>query len=174
DIAKSLSQDQALSIRVLRLANGTAYSRGKPVDTLKAAVGRIGVQEVRNLATAISAIQQYEGRANHCVDPRLFWEHSIACGLIASTVARSFQPSGTDDYFLWGVLHDFGRLVLLEHLEEQYFEVCRIADEMQIPLESAETRLLGINHCQVLESVIQHWQLPDAFGVPMIHHHAPA
>jgi HD-like signal output (HDOD) protein/DNA-binding response OmpR family regulator len=171
DVARCLSQDQIMSVRILRLANGSAYSRGRPVDSLKAAVARIGLREVRNLAATLSVVQQYEGQNSDCIDPRLFWEHSIACGLIASTVGAACDMKNSEEFFLWGMLHDLGRLVFLEHLHDEYVEAYKYAQDLGVPLELVESKLLAIDHCRVLETALKHWQFPPEFIQPIVNHH---
>jgi HD-like signal output (HDOD) protein/DNA-binding NarL/FixJ family response regulator len=171
DVAKALSQDQALSIRVLKLANGSMYSRGRPINNLRDAVGRLGIHEVRHVVTALGVVERYEGADKRYVDVRLFWEHSIASGLIASAIGRICHGHQVEDYFLWGMLHDVGRLILLEHVPDKYAEVCRVASELKRPLEAVESKLLLLDHCSILQKALQQWRFAPEFIVPVVNHH---
>lgn len=171
DVGKAVSQDQALSIRVLKLANSSAYSRGRPVDSVKEAVQRIGTHEVRRMVMALGVVQQYEEAAVKYLDPRLFWEHSTACGLVAVAVARTRQAKNPDEYFLWGTLHDIGRLILFEHVPDAYSRVWEVAERLDLPLEAVESKLMLLDHCEILESALEHWQFPKEFIPPVINHH---
>lgn len=174
DIAKAVNNDQALAIRILKLANSSAYSRGRPITTVKDAVGRIGVQELRSIVTALDVIQTYECESNDLIDHQLFWEHSIACGLIAASINRHLRISETDDFFLWGMIHDVGRLILLDRVPQQYAKVCAAANALSAPLELVESRLLTLNHCEILEKALVQWQFPRDFIAPVINHHRRA
>lgn len=170
DLAKAIGADQALCIRLLRLANSAAYCRGRPVDNVKAAVQRIGIQQVRSLVMTLSVIDQYDHGLGDYVNPQLFWEHSVACGLIASVIAQRLQAA-SDDYFLWGLLHDVGRLILMDQAPDRYRRVCESAYSQRIPLEVAETQLLGIDHCEALRIALKQWRFPDEFVTPASSHH---
>ncbi len=174
EVAKAVGQDQALSIRVLKLANSSVYSRGTPVDNLRMAVGRLGSREIRNLVMALGVLQHYEGRMSEYLDARLFWEHSVACGLIAAAAARACNLQGVDDCFLWGMVHDVGRLVLIEHLPDKYAQVWETARESDLPLELVEARMMTLDHCDTLKEALHHWEFPSDFIVPVVNHHQTA
>lgn len=174
DIAKAVNSDQVLALRILKLANSSAYSRGRPVMTVKDAIGRIGIQEVRSIVTALDVIQKYESVSSDLINPQLFWEHSIACGLIAASLNDHLTISTTDDFFLWGMIHDVGRLILLDRVPREYATVCATADALSAPLEFVEPRLLTYNHCEILERALLHWQFPRSFIEPVISHHRHA
>jgi len=171
DVARAVAQDQALCIRILKLANSSAYSRGRPADGIQAAVQRIGTQEVRKLVMTLGVLEQHVGSESSSLDSLLFWEHSIACGLVAAALARECHFKAPDDCFLWGTVHDVGRLILLEQIGEKYDQVCRIADELGIPIETVERKLLLLDHCAVLKQALEHWQFPHAFIAPVVSHH---
>jgi HD-like signal output (HDOD) protein/DNA-binding response OmpR family regulator len=172
EVARCIGQDQALSVRILRLANGSMYSRGKSIESLKDAVSRIGLEEVRNVAMTLAVLQQYEGEVAHYLDPRLFWEHCIACGVIAHELNQVGQWV-QGDCFLLGMLHDVGRLVLVEHVPDRYISVWARAQELDLPLEAVEGRLLLVDHCQVLEQALAYWQFGQELIAPLTNHHTP-
>ena len=173
DVARAVANDQALSIRLLKLANSTAYSRGHPVDSVKAAVTRIGIREVRKLVMTLGVLDLYEESKSRHVDIRLFWEHSVGCGLLASAIAKSSGYKKSEDYFLWGTVHDVGRLVLLDHLSEQYAGVWDAADALGLPLEAVEPKMMIMDHCDILEYALEYWKFPREFITPVVSHHQP-
>lgn len=174
DVARAVSQDQALSIRILKLSNSSIYTRGHPVDNIKGAVGRLGSCEIRNLVMALGVLQQYEGRIADYIDARLFWEHSIACGLIASALGNEVGLESQDNLFLWGLLHDMGRLVLIEHAAEKYAQVWDKANALGLPLEAVEAKMLILDHCSILDRALEHWKFPREFIAPVVNHHKSA
>jgi len=121
--------------------------------------------------TALGVVEQYHGAAARFVDPRQFWEHSVACGLIASSIAVQRKSTHLDEYFLWGILHDVGRIILLDHVPEQYADVWTAAEALDLPLEAVEPRLTRLDHCDILDRALEHWQFPRSFIVPAVNHH---
>jgi len=174
DVANAVSRDQSLCIRLLKLANTSAYSRGHLVDSVKEAVRRIGIAEVRALVMTLGVFEQFEGGAAEHFSPHLFWEHSIACGLAAAAIAKARNLKDSDKYFLWGMVHDVGRLILLEHAGDKYASVWEAAEQLGLPLEAVEGRMLLMDHCNILERALERWQFPREFIVPVVNHHCSA
>jgi len=171
DVADKVAHDQGLSIRILKLANSSVYSRGRPVNSIKQAIGRIGIQQVRNLVMTLGVLEQYEGGISEYIDMRLFWEHSIGCGLIAAALAQTCLKKVDEDYFLLGMLHDVGRLILLDHMPEAYCRVFQKAKELDLPLHMVESKLLQLNHCEILKEALEQWRMPKEFIAPVVNHH---
>ncbi|HUU99017.1 MAG TPA: HDOD domain-containing protein [Phycisphaerae bacterium] len=172
DVAKAVAADPGISVRLLRLANSCVYARGRPVDSVKMAVQRIGMKEVQNLVMTLDVVQQYGELSSSQLDIRMFWEHSFACGVVASALAREREFANADLYFLWGVLHDVGRLVLLAHAPEAYARVLDQASELSLPVEVVENKLLTTDHGSVAKQVLEAWRFPTAFIAPPANHHA--
>jgi len=171
DVARIVGQDQALSIRILKLANSSTYSRGRMVESVKDAVQRIGIHEVRSLVMTLGVAESYTGGQTGRGDPRMFWEHSIAVGLIATAIAKQRKLPNPDEFFLWGMLHDVGRLIMLEHVPEAYEKVWQVVEKSGIPLETAEAKLMLLDHCDILARALEHWQFPHHFTAPVVNHH---
>ncbi len=171
DVAKAIAHDQMLCIRILKLANSSAYSRGRLVSSVKEAVSRIGVQEIRSLVMALGVFEQFEGASAEHVDVRLFWEHSIACGLAASAIAQARGSERIENSCLWGMVHDVGRLILLEHVSDQYASVWKAAEKLTLPLESIEAKMMLLDHCDILGLALERWQFPREFIAPVVNHH---
>jgi len=174
DIAREITLDQALSVRLLKLANSSAYWRGRRVENVKAAVVRIGTQTVRKLVMTLDIVNQYKGLMGKYIDIHHFWEHSIGCGLVASAIGRGLRVADYGDYFLLGIVHDVGRLILLDHAPEQYTKVLEAAEVYNRPLEALETRVLTLNHCDILRHALQEWRFGPEFIVPVVSHHRSA
>ena len=172
EVAQAISQDQALSVRVLKLASSSVYSRGKTIHGIREAVQRVGIAEIRNLTMTLSVMHGYEGRITEHIDPWMFWEHSIACGVIARAVGEALKIKRTDDLFLWGVLHDVGRLMMIEHAPEQYASVWPDGSAECGTLDEEEKKIFNMDHCDVLERAMEHWRFPRDFVVPVAQHHS--
>jgi len=172
DVAKAVAADAAISVRLLRLANSCVYARGRPVDSVKMAVQRIGMKEVRNLVIALDVVQHYEGLSSNQLDIRMFWEHSFASGLVASALARGREFANADLYFLWGVMHDTGRLALLAQAPQVYARVLDQASELSLPVELVEKKLLTSDHSSVAKQVLDGWRFPTGLITPVANHHA--
>jgi HD-like signal output (HDOD) protein len=103
DYIEVLEADEGLSARILKIANSVFYDRGGGSRTIADAVNVVGLAELKNLlnATALSNLfpVRHHLRAS-------FWTHNIATALTARVLSRSVYPTGTDQAFLAGLMHD--------------------------------------------------------------------
>ncbi len=173
DVAKEVAMDQGLSLRVLKLSNSSVFTTGKPTNNVKAAIGRIGTREVRNLVMTMEVIEQYEGKISNHLDPQLFWEHSIGCGLIALAIAKTRGARFVEDAFLSGIVHDVGRLVLLDRIPDKYMKIWDLAEEQNLSLEQTEMKYMTMDHCDILQHILEYWKFPKDLIIPVVHHHKP-
>lgn len=172
-IAKVIRRDQAIALKVLRLANSAAYSRGgPPVESVGKAVVHVGIKAIGQAVLGIGVVDAFSAGADDPpVDPRLFWEHSIACGLIASQLAAQIRCAEPETAFTMGLIHDVGRMITLDILDEEYREVLRVASELQLPVEQVEARLLLNNHADGMDRILHQWGFPRDLVDPVVFHH---
>jgi HD-like signal output (HDOD) protein/CheY-like chemotaxis protein len=172
-VARALGQDYGLAIRVLKLANSAAYSRGEPIDSLQKAVVRIGAERLRRTVLTISIIDRFSAPAfAEELDTGQFWEHSIACAVVASEIARVTGARDAEAAFISGLMHDVGRLVMAEQLGGLYLDVLSCARRLDVPLEHVEARVLGADHADVSERALRAWNFPPHLLTPIVLHHS--
>lgn len=173
-VARAVSQDPAMSLRVIKLANSAAYSRGMAVESVRRAIVQIGINRIRQTVQTLGIVEQFAGRAfeGH-LDTAEFWEHSVACAIIAAEIARATDPASAEAAFTAGLLHDIGRLILAKQLGPLYVQVIETAQRLHLPLEMVESRMLSVNHASVMEEIARRWRLPDELALPITLHHAP-
>lgn len=174
DLAKAIKRDQAIAVKILRIANSALYAHGDRVDTVHKAVMRIGTEQIKQAVLNLAVVEQFAGTAaGGRIRSDWFWEHSIGCGLIAAAIARhrGVSTEAVDTMFTAGLLHDIGRVMLLEHEADLYEQVIAWADKLALPLELVEARLLGIDHADLAERVLRSWKFPQDLSTPIALHH---
>ena len=122
DIGLIVERDPALTARLLRVANSAAFSRGDPVTSVGAAIGRLGMGHVRSLCLAGGVVRAF-GDASQRLDHKRYWEHSAAVGLVAERLSslskRYAQVDGSEAYTA-GLLHDVGLLIVDQFFPEVF------------------------------------------------------
>lgn len=172
EIAKAVANDPAMATKVLQIANSPAYARGGPVQSVHSAVLRIGAANVRQIVLNIGVVDQFSSPAfGRRLSIEQFWEHSIACGIIANELARSQGSQQTELAFTSGLLHDLGRILLARVMGDVYMKVIEMADRLCVPLELVEVRMLSLNHAAVMEKMLHAWKFPRALVDPIVLHH---
>ncbi len=148
-IGDVISKDSGLTARLLRIANSALYNFPSTIDTISQAVIVIGIQQLRDLALGTSVVELFEGIADDLVNMDSFWRHSIACGIAARILATYRREANVERYFVAGVLHDIGRLIIYLKLSEEAREAlvrCKGSGEL---LYKVEKEILGFDHAEV-------------------------
>lgn len=176
ELVRLIEQDPSLSARTLRTANSAFFARGVEVGSIEAAVGRLGLNQIRSMCLVLAVVKAFgTGKDDH-LDHRRFWEHSAAVGLTAERLAREIaiprHVNGTDIYIA-GLLHDVGHLILDQFFPEEFGGVATaVADELR-PSWQVEEERLGMDHGEVGGLLLARWSLPAAVTEAVTHHHHP-
>jgi putative nucleotidyltransferase with HDIG domain len=174
-VARYLSQDQALTSRVLRLANSAFYGMQRRIASPDEAVVILGMRAVRNLAMIASTYHWMDKPLKgYSLEPHEFWEHSLSVAVASQVVAQNVAPSSTDLAFTCGLLHDLGKVALSAWLENRAVTLSAIAAKLDLSLEQAEQRVLGFDHQQVGGRLAERWNLPTPIVEAISFHHCPS
>ncbi|MDA1000193.1 MAG: HDOD domain-containing protein [bacterium] len=174
DIAGIISTDQSLSARLLRIANSAFYGFPSRIETISRAVTIIGTQQLRDLALATSIVETFSGLPIKLVDMSSFWRHSIASGITARIMANYHRESNIERFFVAGLLHDIGRLLIYKHEPEKAREAIESSTAKNEPLFMTEYNQFGYDHGEVGGALLRHWGLPASLEEAVRYHHNPS
>lgn len=172
-IAKVVSTDMSLSAKLIKLVNSPLYGFPQTIDSIARAVALVGGKELSTLALGISAINYFKDIPPELVNMRTFWRHSIACGVFAKILAGTQTGLSAERFFIGGLLHDVGRLILFKKLPYASTEAMLFARENSIPLVEAERTILGFCHTDISGPLLEAWQFPEAISNMINFHHSP-
>ena len=120
DIADLLKQDMAISSKLINVSNSVFYKGASENMTLEDAISRLGLSVTKQYVDVISNRSFYvmtDGKKYKNYFEQL-WRHSLACAYASQNVALHFNLKLKNDPFIMGLLHDIGKLVLLQVLSE--------------------------------------------------------
>ena len=172
DIVRAVELDASLAGKLLRLASSSAYGQGN-VTSIDSAVVRLGFDTVKSIAVA-SSVQPIQSLDLSFFDltPKSYWRHSVATLSFAEELAaqthRRFK-----DLPMAALLHDYGKLVLSEHINDHHIELQRNRHP-DTPAHEHEMCYLSVNHAEVSAVVAQAWNLPEELVRAIQYHHTPA
>lgn len=172
-IARVISKDASLTVRLLRLVNSPLYGFSGKIDSVSRAVSLIGTNELTTLALGITVVSQFASIPSTLLNMDSFWRHSIRCGLFARFLAEYLDGESAEKYFTGGLLHDMGRLVMLERMPRQYSGAIARARAEHLPMYRAEQDKLQTDHTIVGKMLAQKWRLPPALVRMIGGHHSP-
>jgi HD-like signal output (HDOD) protein len=173
DIAKIISEDQGLTARLLRLANSPFYGFPSKIETITHAVTILGTQQIHDLVLATSVLNLFEKISKELIDIESFWHHSISCGVAARILAIYRRESNVERFFVAGVLHDIGRIILYTKIPELFLELLVQSKNNGKLLYKVEREIMGFDHTDVGGILLREWKLPFSLEEMVRFHHNP-
>ncbi|SMC25621.1 PAS domain S-box-containing protein [Desulfacinum hydrothermale DSM 13146] len=171
-----LESDQALAMKVLRIVNSSFYGLRRKVADIKRAVTMLGVEQLKcallSVTVSESLIKELRRRARK--DQQRLWEHSLACAVCCEILAEKAGLERVSEAFVVGLLHDVGKLVLMEWDAGRYEQVEGLSQERNVAPVRLEPQELGVDHATAGKWLAEKWELPDILLYPIWWHHHSA
>jgi len=168
DLSKLISYDQAISIKLLKVANSAYYGFLKEVATIQHAIVILGFEEVKRLSLGISILNFMDDNSSLMMQD--LWKHSVGCSLASQIISKKInvEPDITPTSSL---LHDIGKLILDNVFSKEYKSVMETVKTEKINTIDAEKKILGFDHADVGLWLCTKWKLPPALILPIAYHH---
>jgi len=174
-VEEAIALDQALTPRLLALANSALMARGREIATVREAVVRLGAQHVVQVAMSVGLRKRFAvALPSYGLSHGQLWNHGVAAALAAQLLADRRRGAVPPEAFTASLMHDVGKLVLDRFLDDEQVASLQKTQECGATLRTAELQHLGIEHSEVGAAVLAHWKLPERLRVAVQHHHTPA
>ncbi len=177
EVEEVVALDEALTFRLLRLANSAASASRVSIGTVRDAVVRVGSGTVLSVATGKAVSNQLQRPLP--IYGQL-WTHSVGSALAAELVVRRSKVKLPPESFTAALLHDIGKLVLARFLGAERSKAAQARQAMESRLDQglshgdAESEVFGIDHCELGGLIARQWSLPDRLTDGIASHKAPA
>ncbi|WP_321418693.1 HDOD domain-containing protein [uncultured Desulfobacter sp.] len=175
DIVEKILLAPALTIKILKVVNSPFYGLSHKISSIKDAVVLMGTDEVVNMAFGLSLSESFlNADLKGLMDPKTLWHHSMGTALIAKYLCRDLPQFKDMGIFTAGLIHDLGKIYLIENFSQLYTTVLSRAAENTVSISAVEQEIMGMDHGRIGQSIGETWNLPD----PLIHaaafHHQPS
>ena len=171
-IAKVITNDPALSAKMLRLVNSPTYGLRQQVKTIPHALALLGVNAVRTLALSFSLAADLRRKAQPGINLTTYWKRSALSAIAARELAivAGLAPI-KEEAFLAGLLQDIGRLALARVAPDLSAPLSERAGDDHVVLEMLERGELGADHAEVGHWLTTNWNLPAPLCFAVQHSH---
>jgi HD-like signal output (HDOD) protein len=169
-VESTIVGDQSLSSQVLQMANSAFYKGLVEVKTVRAAIIRLGLQEVGRIALLASARNQFRSKDRELnLVMKKLWQHSVGCALGARWLANRcrFADLETNAFFA-GLFHDIGKLFVLMVVEELKIKGENLPLTHSLLLETMDSL-----HSEHGEKLMRQWNMPEEYCLVARDHHLP-
>lgn len=173
EIGRLISEDPALTARVLRVVNSAYYGFPRQIDDVTHAIIILGFNKVRDIVLTTAVVNAFPaGRGRF--EFAAFWRHSMATAIAAESIGRVLGAASREDAFSAGLLHDIGKLLLAACFADPYGKVLERAEKNGMLLRQAEMDMLGFDHAAVGKRLADRWGFSEKLREVIDRHHEPA
>jgi len=173
EFGKIISQDPALTVRLLKIVNSALFNFGGRIDTVSRAVTLVGHNELKMLVVATTTAKLFKKFPTKLIDEVQLWRYSLLTGIICRILARECHILHPERLFIAGLLHDIGHLVIFSKLPQQSQQIIQLSAQQQVNSRQIEQELLGFDYTDVNFQLARDWHFPESLQIALKCHHAP-
>lgn len=159
EIAKKISADQVLTIKVLRAANSAHYGGNRKIGSVSDAVFLLGFNAVRTLVLASGLTGAFKAPEGFNINQ--FWHDSFAVAATCKWVAR-FSRDDAETAFTCGMIHNIGELLIHILMPVECVDIEKNR-EKGMSSSAIEKQYLGFDFADAGAELASRWKFPDAF-----------
>lgn len=169
-IAAIMRDDPALTAKVLKLVNSPYFAIPGGVTDVVHAISFLGFNAVHQLVLTVSVFKVLSRDADAAA--KKLFRHALGVAGAAEALAEIVGHPSPSECFTAGMLHDLGKLALLQLEPGLYARVVAHAGAHGMSLHQAELEL-GLPHHEVLGlRLAKRWRFPLPLQAAIGHHHA--
>jgi len=162
-----IQQDQAISAKLLSVANSPLFTTGVEVKTVRQAISYLGTEQVAQVAIGLACKSSFESeRSPFAVRWQRLFTHGMTCAFAAAQLSKPRGYAAQEAAFLGGLFHDVGKAVALRAVEA-------LATSGRLPTVSEpvlDEALFRI-HAFPGEEFYEKWTLPASLMELCARHH---
>jgi len=170
EVTKVLREDPSLAAGVLRMANSPLFFGATPCASIDQAIVRLGGDVVRDVVAAVATMALFPD--DHGMGKRIR-DHCASSAALVSALARVLASAYVGPAFLAGLMHDVGKMLLVESREMIY--AAEDVEDLLRPdvMHHEERALMGYDHAVLGGHVLHAWGLPEPIPLIVAWHHQP-
>jgi HD-like signal output (HDOD) protein len=166
----ALAMDQALTAKVLRIANSPFYGAVREISTVSEAIVRLGFVAIRNWTLVTAARSVFLSPGAGLLYQKI-WRQSVMSAMAGQLVAQAVGRSNPDSVFVGGLMQNIGQLVLARSHPEVFQEILTDSAERGLPYHIVERGRLGFDHGDLGALLIKEWNLSQELEDAVRWHH---
>ena len=175
DLTEVIETNLALSTKVLQVANMICFSTSQIIQSVSNAVFFLGSNILRALVINMHVYSFDSGKGNVYRYISMLERHCQNVAACAKTVAMAFEieQSVQNDIYTAGLLHDIGKLVIMDKVHS-WENIVKLSNDNDLIVWKAEEAFLGTTHAQIGAYFLGIWNFPNEIIDAVAFHHNPS
>lgn len=175
EIVGVIDHDPVMTMKILKLVNSAYFGLSRKVTSINHSVVLLGINTIKNLAVSIATLGVLPHQTRSGLHMNRFLLHSLGTAIISKLLSRKRGVSEIDsnEYFVAGLLHDFGKVVFAQFQPLEYRQALELSVSRHQSLHLSEQATLGTDHCKIGAMLAEKWQLSQELAIAMRDHHHP-
>ncbi len=169
-VSEALREDPALAAAVLRVANSPLFAGAHPCADIGSAIVRLGTNTVVEVVCGVATMQLFPEEGGLGQQIR---NHCAGTAALLRYLTVELMPRLGPGAFLAGLLHDVGKMLLIESGEFDYGGAAA-AQALQFDgIWVQERRKLAYDHAILGGQILNRWNIPQPIPRIVAMHHQP-
>lgn len=162
DLAKVISNDAALTARIIKVANSPLFRAPREIEDLNMALSRLGMESTANLATGLAMEQMFQATSD-IVDRKMreVWASSSEIAGICHVLCKHYTKLRPDQAALAGLIFQIGVLPILSYAED-YPSLLRDSITLDSVIQAVHSRI-GVKILTCWEFPLELREVPAAY-----------
>lgn len=173
DLAKLISQDPALVMKLLQTVNTSGFGLGRSVGTVEEATKMLGLKAIQTLALAFCLANSMTDQCGDAFDMEVYWRRCVYSASASQEVARKTKCIDPQEAFVLGLLQDIGVLAMAMTIGRPYLQITKVAGKNHSALDRFERSNLAVSHAVVGAMLAQRWKLGPTLVNAIRYHQEP-
>jgi putative nucleotidyltransferase with HDIG domain len=163
--------DQAISAKIISIANSAYYSRGVKIMSLQRAMIIIGLEELKYIVTCLVFLEGILRRLGlRDDDLMVLWRHSVYVAFSSKVLSAHTLVEEPEKVFTLALVHDIGKVIMYMYLDD-YRHLINGSNGNRKDLCAEERSRFGIDHQEIGYYMSMKWRFPSEFGKVIRYHH---
>jgi signal transduction histidine kinase/HD-like signal output (HDOD) protein len=176
ELIEMIEADPALSVRILSIAGRQDRLGDQSSIQIEQAVMDLSAEQLRDAVLSVRVFQAFDMHASDEEDLLTRQQlalHALATACAARRLAQTALPEPLRSMaFSAGLLHDLGKLALLEVMPRSFLQMVRQAQTEGTCLTRVEQQHLGLDHTTLGRRLAEKWGLPKPLQTAIWLHHS--
>lgn len=162
NIGEIVALDAGLTARLLKVVNSPLYGYASRISTISRAITVIGLNDFHHLLLSTCAVDMFKRIPSSLVNTTDFWVHSVYCAVIARQFAKQCSVLHAERFFVAGLLHQVGSLLIYGRMPDESREMLLQAEGRFWRVADLERARWGFTYADVGGELARQWRLPDS------------